>query len=184
MKKFILGCVAALMPSLAMAAGSQNPFVKQGIVAPAPLLPLEFNGTGVLSFDVGNTGSDPLPLVVGQEMTLVVTLSDGIPNNAAPLSALGGTWVGMFDWVYTPGTKTYTGKQNQVIPGSTALIPSQGSITIQYKVTRNTPIGSPSNGFNVNVQPPPYSNGSNATDDDTVSSYTYVNSTVLLTIDL
>ena len=37
-------------------AQSWNPFVNQGIVSPAPLLPVEFDGTGELSFKVGNTG--------------------------------------------------------------------------------------------------------------------------------
>jgi hypothetical protein len=69
---------------------SYNPYFKQGIVSPAPLLPVEFNGTGTLALDVGNTGSTELCLVDGQEMTMVITLSKGIPNNADPIAALGG----------------------------------------------------------------------------------------------
>jgi len=171
MKDIALGF---LLVGAGWSAGAQeqhswNPYVNQGIVSPAPLLPVEFNGTGVLSFNVGNTGSDPLPLVLAQEMTLVITLSDGVPDNADPLAALGGTWKDMFNWSYDPAHNTYTGIQNQDIPGS-----SLGTITIQYKVTNNTPITVSSNGFNVNLQPPSYSNGFNVTDDDQVSSYTYV----------
>src|SRR5512135_1897020 len=48
-------------------AQSYNPFVSQGVISPAPLLPWEFNGTGTASFNVGNTGSTPLPLLSNQE---------------------------------------------------------------------------------------------------------------------
>ncbi|MBE0638027.1 MAG: DUF11 domain-containing protein, partial [Bacteroidales bacterium] len=150
-------------------AQSWNPYVNQGIVSPAPMLPAEFNGSGTLSFNIGNTGSTILDLRVNQEMTLKITLSKGVPDNADPIAALGGTWLGYFNWTYDPGLRTYTAVQNQDIPGS-----SQGNITIAYKVVENTAIGSPQNGFNVNIQPPPYTNGFNTTDDDAVSSYTYV----------
>ncbi|MBE0639512.1 MAG: DUF11 domain-containing protein, partial [Bacteroidales bacterium] len=150
-------------------AQSWNPYVNQGIVAPAPLLPAEFNGTGTLSFNVGNTGITPLHLVTNQEMGLVITLSKGVPDNADPIAALGGTWLGYFDWTYNSGLRTYFAIQNQEIPGA-----SQGNITIAYKVAENTSIGTPQNGFNVNVQPPSYTNGFNTTNDDAVSSYTYV----------
>ncbi len=148
---------------------SWNPFVNQGIVSPDPLLPAEFGGTGVLSFNVGNTGSSTLTLVADQELQLRITLSKGIPDNVNPLSALGGTWVSYFNWTYEVATRTYYAIQNQAIPGN-----SIGNITIAYKVTENTAIGSPSNGFNVNLQPPSYAVGINTTDDDQVSSYTYV----------
>jgi hypothetical protein len=93
------------------------------------------------------------------------------------MSALGGTWLEKFDWTYEEAITTYRGVQNQALPGSVSGIPSLGTITIQYKVTRNTPAGDPSNGFNVNLQPPPYSNGFNATGDDVATSYTYVRAT-------
>ena len=53
---------------------------------------------------------------------------------------------------------------------------SHETITIAYKVTQNSFLGaSPtvSNGFNVNIQPPGYTNPQ-PTDDDSVSAYTYV----------
>ena len=155
-------------------AQSWNPYVNQAITDPAPLLPWEFGGTGILSFNVGNSGSDALPLVVNQEMGLVITLSSGVPNNADPLKALGGTWLDYFNWTYDAGNKTYTGIQNKPIPGTTPAVPAVGTIIIQYKVTVNTSSLQPSNGFNVNVQPPDYTNGKQATGDDAASSYTYV----------
>ena len=171
MRRLMFACLLAFASPLAW-AGSWNPFVLQGIVSPAPLLPVEFNGTGVLSFNVGNTGSDALPLVTNQEMTLVITLSAGIPNNVDPLAALGGTWLNKFNWTYEASNTTYRAVQNQALPGS-----DLGTITIQYQVTRNTSVTEAINGCNVNLQPPPYSNGYNTTDDDAVSSYTYVRAT-------
>lgn len=165
-------CVA-----MSVHAESWNPYVTQATVSPAPLLPAEFTGTGVLSFNVGITGSEELPLITNQEMTLVITLSDGEPDNADPLAALGGTWVDKFDWSYEAACTTYRAVQNQALPGSVAGTPSLGTITIQYQVRRNTTLAESSNGFNVNLQPPPYSNGSNTTDDDASSSYTYVKAT-------
>jgi large repetitive protein len=173
MRKIVIGFIALLITG-SVSGQSWNPYVNQGIVSPAPLLPAEFNGTGVLSFNVGNSGSTVLPLTTNQEMTLVITLSKGEPDAVNPLSALGGTWLGYFNWSYNAAVNTYTGIQNQDIPGSTLGNPAVGTITIQYKVTQNTPLTVASNGFNVNLQPPPYSNGFNTTDDDAVSSYTYV----------
>lgn len=146
-----------------------NPFVQNGSITPAPLLPLQYNGTGELAFEVGNSGVDDMPLVTNQEMTLVISLSNGVPNDPDPLNALGGTAFGWFDWSYNETTRTYTATQNQLIEGS-----SNGTITIQYEVTRNTSSSSPANGFNVNLQPPPYTNGPNDTDDDADSDYTFV----------
>lgn len=51
---------------------------------------------------------------------------------------------------------------------------SEGLITIRYKVSVNSRITAPANGFNVNLQQPPYTNGVNLTHDDDVSTYTYV----------
>ena len=169
MKNLILACSLVLAPLMASAV-SYNPFVNAGVVSPAPLLPAEFAGTGVLSFHTGNTGGDDLLLVVGQEMKLDLTLSDGIPNTAvgSELSALGGTALAYFNWSYNAGTKTYTGVQNQTIPAQ-----FNGTVTIQYKVTVNSFLsGTPQNGFNVNLTPPAGRNDSGS--DDSVSSYTYV----------
>jgi hypothetical protein len=149
-----------------------NPYFIQGIVSPAPLLPVEFNGTGTLAFDVGNTGSTELCLVAGQQMTMVITLSKGIPNNADPIAALGGNAKDWFSWTYDQDTTTYTATQIATIPAA-----SRETLTIDYLLTENSYLNaSPtvSNGYNANLQPPDYSTGSNATDDDNVSSYTYV----------
>ena len=65
MKKVILACFL-VVSTLTMFAQSWNPYVYQAIVSPAPLLPQEFNGTGQLSFLVGNSGSTALPLEIGR----------------------------------------------------------------------------------------------------------------------
>ena len=171
MKKILLIAII-LFSTVFLSAQSYNPYVSNGTVTPAPLLPLQLNGTGVLFFKVGNTGSDALPNdpnpPPNNDLKLVITLSSGVPNNVDPIAALGGTWKTMFDWTWNAGSNSYTGYQNATIPGN-----SEGNITIQYKVTVNTPINSPSNGFNVNLTPPPYTVGYNSTNDDAVSSYTF-----------
>lgn len=158
-----------LIAALYSVAQNWNPFVNEGTFTPEILLPLEFEGAGVLSFAVGNTGSSPLHLITNQEMTIIITLSNGIPDNVDPVAAVGGTWVDMFNWNYEPSIRTYSAIQTKEIPAN-----SQGTISIQYKVTANSRKSNATNGFNVNLQPPPYSNGINLTDDDAVSFYTYV----------
>lgn len=157
--------------------GSYNPYLIQGIIDQTgttnggTLLPVEFNGTGVARFDVGNTGSTDMVVSTGDEMTLVISLSKGVPNNADPLAALGGNGVEWFTWQYDPAIRTYFAKQIATIPGD-----SRRTVTIQYRVAENSFLGAAptvSNGFNVNLQPPGYTNPQ-PTDDDSVSSYTYV----------
>ena len=172
MKKVLLACIIVFSASFLM-AGNWKPFVTQGIVSPASLLPWQLNGTGVVSFNVGNTGIDPIVLIPNQEMKLVLTFSNGVPN-ITPLTAtkaltvIGGTWASWFNWSYNILTNSYTGIQNRTIPPQ-----SQGSIMVQYKVTVNSSQGTPANGFNVNLTPPPYTNGVNTTNDDAVHCYTF-----------
>ncbi len=145
--------------------GSYNPYVNSGMISPSPLLPVEMNGTGVISFNFGNTGSDPLEIFDGHVISLTITLSNGMPDNANPLDAISGTAKGLFSWSFTG--VTFTGTQIATVnPGFV------GTISIAYKVTVNSVSGG-SNGFNVNITPAPYQNTSNSPNDDAVSSYTY-----------
>ncbi len=172
-----LATLTAAVPSISAQGQSYNPYLIQGIINQtgtgigSTMLPVEFNGAGVARFDVGNTGSSDIVARPGDLMTLVITLSKGVPNNADPLAALGGPGVEWFAWQYDPAIRTYFATQNATIPGD-----SRRTITIQYRVTENSFLGaSPtvSNGFNVNLQPPGYTNPQ-PTDDDAVSAYTYV----------
>jgi uncharacterized repeat protein (TIGR01451 family) len=168
--KRILVSLAAITMMLSVAGQNWNPYISNANISTSPLLPAEFNGSAELSFVVGNSGTSTLTLVAGQEMTLIISLSDGVPNNINPIAALGGTWLSYFTWSYDPFVNTYIGIQNQNIPAG----PVSGNITIQYAVLNNSPQSISSNGFNVNLQPPPYSNGTNSTLDDAASTYTYV----------
>jgi len=175
MRKIFLTILLGLTSIFLNAQANEDyaPYLSQGTVVPAPLLPLEFNGSGILYFTMGNAGTQsPLHVDPTNPMEIAITLSNGVPDNANPLLALGGTWIDKFFWSYASGPNTYTGVQIAEIP-----VESQGSITIDYKVTTNTPItpiSSPSNGFNANIQPSPYMVGINDTTDDSISSYTYV----------
>lgn len=168
MNRFILSLVF-ISCILSLAAqdpdGSYNPYVNQGTISPSPLLPAEVNGTGMISFNMGNTGSDPLDVYTDQYITLTITLSYGVPDNVNPVEAVSGTYAGYFSWSYD--APTFTAIQTSQIPAS-----SSGTISIAYAVTQNSQ--SPGlNGFNINISPAPYQTSSNTTDDDFVSSYTY-----------
>jgi hypothetical protein len=168
MKKFL---IIMLMGCLGKATFAQdrNPQVSAGIVAPAPML----QGVGSIQFVAGNTGGDALDNLA-QPMVLIVSLSNGIPNNANPVAAISGTIANKFTWLYDASIRTYQGTQNAVIGGL-----ELGTIVISYRITTPSSLNSPSNGFNVNVTPPGYTNGSNAIGDDNASSYTFGNSGIL-----
>ncbi len=145
--------------------GNYNPYVNAGIITPSPLWPLEADGNGIVSFNIGNTGSDALDVFTDQSITLTITLSYGVPDHSNPISAVSGSYSGLFTWSYSSGT--FTGRQIKAIAAE-----SSGTINIAYKVAQNS--SSPgSNGFNVNVAPAPYQTTSNTQNDDAVSSYTY-----------
>lgn len=173
MKKLLLLTIPLFL-SVFVYGQNYNPFVAQGIVSPSPLLDVASNGTGQLSFIVGNSGDDPLVLVANDSMILTINLSNGVPNNLNPLAALGGSFASYFNWTYNAGSNSYTGVQNQTMPG--ALDPvtfGAGYITIEYKVTSNSVSSNPQNGFIVTVTPPAYTNTINTVNDDQVSSYTW-----------
>jgi len=146
--------------------GSFNPYVNQGIFELSPILTQEANPTGELSFKIGNTGSDPLDMEEGQHIRLIITLSDGEPDNENPIAAIGGAYAGLFSWTYSEGV--YTGVQSAIIPASSA-----GNVTIDYSATTfsNAP---GSNGFDVRVETAEYQSISNTGNDDAVSSYAYM----------
>jgi hypothetical protein len=156
-------------------AQSWNPYVSQGIISPAPLQSAQLNGEGIISFNIGNTGSTPLnyfPETPENNLSLVISLSNGLPNASPlnPLSALtiiGGTSAKIFNWVYDMTLNTFTGKQILVIPGE-----SQGSIVIQYKVSEDSPLTQPKNGFSAKCIAPPYTQATNNVNDDQVTSFT------------
>lgn len=168
MKKAVI-VVYFIFMFLVSVAQDWNPYVKNGSINPETLLPMEFKGTGDFSFQLGNSGQHPMQLVRNQEMTLVISLSYGIPGNTDPIAAVGGTWADKFTWSYDASVKTFFAVQNQEIPGD-----SYGSLVISYQADTNSPETNPSNGLKVNIQPPPYTNGVNLTEDDDLSLYTFV----------
>ena len=170
MKKFAFIFGIVLCPFILKAQnpeGSYNPYVNQGIIEISPQLIAEESATGVASFKIGNTGSDPLSLFTDEYLKLIITLSDGEPDHANPLAAIGGSSADLFSWTYIAGI--FTGIQIAAIPPNSA-----GDITIAYKATDHS--SSPgSNGFSVELESATYQNISNTENDDVVSSYTYMN---------
>ena len=69
-----------------LGAGAQkwNPYAVRAAVSPAPMLPHEFGGNGELTFVVGNSGNEVMKRVADQEMTLMITLSYGVPADEDP----------------------------------------------------------------------------------------------------
>lgn len=165
----------AQQPNPPAPGGSWNPYLIQGFVTPAPMLPAEFNGTGQLIFDVGNTGSDPIVWVTNQEMLITISLSFGKPNVPNPdnaldaINAIGGPGAAFFTWEYFPATRTFRATQAADLPANW-----RETVTIDYKVVENSFSGAAfQNGFNSNISPPGYTNPQ-PTDDDTVAAYTFV----------
>ena len=154
--------------------GNYNPFVSQGVISPAPLPPVEFGGEGLISFKVGNSGSDAMEWMAGQpekELRLVITLAGGVPDVGeltaeTALLAIGGGYSTMFEWSYDLSANTYTGRQKSTLPPMGVDV-----ITVAYKVMQNS--STPSNGFLVQLFPPSYTLVSNTGNDDKVSSYTW-----------
>jgi hypothetical protein len=175
MKKSILTGIIIFIQFFVFAQ-SWNPYLSQGIISPAPLSTVESGGVGVVSFNVGNTGSSTLNLDRNHpdsNLVLLVSLSNGIPNadplnKRSALKAISGTWSDMFKWEYDITLNTFRGIQIQPISGL-----SQGNVIIQYKISRNSSLDQPKNGFSVKLVPPGYTIITNSTNDDEVSSYTW-----------
>jgi hypothetical protein len=163
-------------------AQNYNPFVNQASIAPSPLFDVASLGVGTLSFAVGNAGSNAIPFITNQEMILTISLSKGIPNNFNPIAAIGGSFAGKFTWLYDAATTTYQGTQNQIIPSFSNG--GTGVIIIAYKVMDNSIVTNPQNGFNINITPPPFTNGINPTVDDQVSIYTWTIANVITQLNL
>lgn len=157
---------------VAQTEGNYNPFVNAGSISPVPLLPVEEGGTGTISFNTGNTGSDPLIIIGEEKVTVSITLSQGVPNAADPLSALGGTATSLFNW--TINNNTYTGTQSATIPANYS-----GTITIDYKVITNSAQSDPKNGLRAEIKPATYQNASNSKTDDILNVYTWTECTPL-----
>jgi hypothetical protein len=178
----LIGVAVAISATCVHAqSGNWDPYVHSMVILPAPLLPLEFSGKGVISLKPGNNGGDELPLgsLLNSNDLMVVTfsLANGVPDVADPsdeaqaLSVLGGPGKVYWDWTYNPFTLTYRGVQNRPIPAYTAE-----EVTVPYRVTANTfQNASPGtfNGLNVNISPPGYTSPQ-TTANDQGSSYTYV----------
>ena len=173
MKKIIVTLLICLIGKLSIAQ-NYNPAVWAGTVNPAPLI----NGFGTLKFNVGNSGNDALNNLA-QPMVLIITLSYGAPTGQDPIAAISGTYANRFSWIYDAPTKSYQGTQILPIPSFGA-----GTILIGYVATLPSIALNPQNGFNVNVIPPAYTNASNASGDDNVSSYTFGSTPIVTPVKL
>jgi hypothetical protein len=166
MKKLL---TSILLAGSALSFGqTYNPYVNLSSVNPAPLQPAEENGIGTLTFHIGNSGTSELFVPGVSAMLVNITLSKGEPNALIPINAIGGTFASKFLWLYDDFTNSYQGLQIAPLAAG-----SDGTITVSYKVTENSSLAVPQNGFNVNIVPPAYSNGPNSTADDNINKYVY-----------
>jgi hypothetical protein len=145
-----------------------NPYVNLSSVNPSPLQPAEENGTGLLTFHIGNSGTADLFVPAVSPMLVNISLSRGVPDALIPTNAIGGTFASKFLWLYDVLSNSYQGVQIAPITAG-----SDGTITVNYKVLQNSPLALPQNGFNVNIVPSAYSNGPNSTSDDNINKYVY-----------
>lgn len=162
-KKVAVTLITFLLPAVGLLA-QYNTYVSSPSISPSPLQAVESNGTGVLRFDTGNSGSDTLfPIVDG--VTMTISLSNGVPDTDDPLDALGGSAASYYSWEYDGGT--YTGTLSTFMPGEFS-----GNISIDYRVTANSTQSNPQNGFSVSIDPGLFTNGNPSSDDQT-SDYTW-----------
>lgn len=146
--------------------GNFNPFINSGSISPTILKTAEEGGTGTLSFDFGNSGTDSLQEL---KLTIAITLSGGVADDDDPLAALSGTASNLFSWDYND--HQYSGVQiDTITPGFS------GSIIIAYKVTANSDENNPGNGFHAELKIGPYKDG-NTPGDDQLSVYTWTECT-------
>ncbi len=169
--KTIIAISYFIITSLFVNAQSWNPYVNEGLIEPAPMLPIEFEGNAVVLFNIGNSGSSVIEhdqINRENNLILIVSLHNGIPNRNNPMAALRGNWKGKFSWTYDESTTSFIGIQKTKIFGY-----SQGNLKVAYKVSNNTSILGSGNGFNVEMIVPAYMAGNNHSADDKVSSFTF-----------
>jgi len=169
--KNILSILVFIFLSLTTKGQSWNPYVNQGNIEPAPVLPLEFEGNGEVLFNIGNSGSTVIEydkFNPENNLILIVSLQNVIPNKNNPIAALRGNWKGKFSWTYDESTTSFVGIQKTDISGY-----AQGNLGVVYKVSDNASILGGGPGFNVEIIGPAYMAGYNHSADDKVSSYTY-----------
>jgi hypothetical protein len=183
MKKIILSIAFSVLTLASFA--QTNPTVTAASVNPDPIPGATPYAT--LEFVFANLDPDPIghmdPDGNPDPMVLKVSLQNGTyddVNYADPIAAIGGDYANHFDWVYDPVARTYTGTQNQPVPGGDG-----GTITIAYKVTTATLTTSPNNGFTVNLTSngnAPNGPGTNDPNDDDAKAVTYVNGPLPVTL--
>jgi len=117
--------------------------------------------------------------MVGDELTITISLQRVEPLTANPIDAIGGTYAGFFDWQYDMGTNTFLGTQNMEFPGANG-----GSIEVEISVTSTSMMANPQNGFSANIQPAGYMNATNSTNDDAVSNFTWTDPGAPLPVEL
>ena len=183
MKKIILSIAFSVFTLASFA--QTNPTVTAASLSPDPIPGATPYAT--LEFVFANLDPDPIshldPDGNPDPMVLKVSLQNGTYDNvnfADPIAAISGDYASHFDWVYDAVARTYTGTQNQPVPGGDG-----GTITIAYKATTATLAASPNNGFTVNLTSngnAPNGPGTNDPNDDDASAVTYVNGPLPVTL--
>ncbi|MFN7116870.1 MAG: hypothetical protein ACK4TA_08740, partial [Saprospiraceae bacterium] len=150
------------------AAQAYNPQINAGDIDPAPLAPGQ---NGSFQFLFAMTTDDDAPLVNGDALTITICM-----NNIAPatpgneIADISGTYASRFNWVYSAVLNCYQGTQNQTLPAATG-----GTIIFNFRQINQVAcsIGDQM-GFQANIEPAGYMNGTNSTVDDQESAFTCV----------
>jgi len=166
-------CTYFLLVLLIITATAQNPFVQDATISPAPLNP---NGFGTLSFNFGLSEATGFDLPQNGEIEITVDFTLIEPSAVDPVDAISGNGKQYFDWVYDENTTSYTGTQNQDIPGL-----SNFELNFAFAVT-GTSASPGNNGAQINLQPGIAGN-SNTSDDET-SEFTFTDQSAPLPVEL
>lgn len=166
MKNIIL-TVGLMLLSITLNA-QYNPLVFAPTFSESPI-DISIDSSVTIGFTIGNSGIAPLDRWETRPMRFVLSYNKmEVANVNDPASCvIGNTW---FDVVYIDSLRSFHFTQNTVIPGG---FNGLQTINILSKVTEASTVDNKSNGFNINIQPPSYTNGINVQGDDYTNLFTY-----------
>lgn len=167
MKNIIL-TVGLMLLSITLNA-QYNPLVFAPTFSESPI-DISIDSSVTIGFTIGNSGIAPLDRWETRPMRFVLSYNKmEVANVNDPASCvIGNTW---FDVVYIDSVRSFLFTQNTVIPGG---FNGLQTINILSKVTEASTVDNKSNGFNINIQPPAYTNGNgNVQGDDYTNLFTY-----------
>jgi hypothetical protein len=180
MKKLIL--IFSLILMFSTANAQWNPLVQEPLIEETPIN-LAIDSFTNISFLIGNSGNQAMTNYTQYPLKFTVSFSKVKPGNIiTPAASVSGPGMAWFKVQYSTSLNTYLFTQIAPIPN--AENGGLAKIIINVKVTIPSPSTNKTNGFQVNLQPPAYTNGPNNIVDDAAGIFTYTSFTSSLPVEL